>query len=153
MGLYSEVFLRWYSLKWEDCLEYKVKKVKENPEQAKALLQLAKRRLESIEKRRKDEFPQLLIESYYEAIKELISALLAIHGYKSYSHECLISFIDEFYPTSLDNFQIHFLDSMRKLRSDIQYRGRNIADDYLARNNKTINEIIKKLIEIVEKEV
>ncbi len=143
-------------MKWEDCLEYKVKKVKENPEQAKALLQLAKRRLESIEKRRKDEFPQfpqLLIESYYEAIKELISALLAIHGYKSYSHECLISFIDEFYPTSLDNFQIHFLDSMRKLRSDIQYRGRNIADDYLARNNKTINEIIKKLIEIVEKEV
>ncbi|MCK5459382.1 MAG: hypothetical protein KAI20_05785, partial [Thermoplasmatales archaeon] len=70
-------------MKWDDCLEYKVKKVKENPEQAKALLQLAKRRLESIEKRRKDEFPQLLIESYYEAIKELISALLAIYGYKS----------------------------------------------------------------------
>ena len=56
-------------MNWEDCLEYKVKKIKENPEQAKALFQLAQRRLESIKKRRNDEYPQLLIESYYEAIK------------------------------------------------------------------------------------
>lgn len=140
-------------MKWEDCLEYKVKKVKENPEQAKSLLQLAKRRLESIEKRRKDEFPQLLLESYYEAIKELLCALLAIHGYKSYSHECLISFMEEFYPTALDDFQIHFLDNMRRLRSDIQYRGRDVADDYLERNSSTIEKIIGILLTTVEKEL
>jgi len=40
-------------LKWDDCLDYKVKKVKENPEQAEALHKLAKRRLESVKKRRK----------------------------------------------------------------------------------------------------
>lgn len=140
-------------MKWEDCLDYKVKKVKENPEQAKALLKLAKRRLESVEKRRNKEFSQLLIESYYEVIKELISALISIHGYKSYCHECLISFIDEFYPTVLDDFQIHFLDSMRKLRSDIQYRGRDVADDYLKRNSKVIEKIIKNLLHILEKEL
>jgi uncharacterized protein (UPF0332 family) len=140
-------------LKWEDCLDYKVKKIKENPEQAKALLQLAKRRLESIKKRRKDEFPQLLIESYYEAIKELICALLAIHGYKSYSHECLVLFMEEYYPIALDDFQIHFLDSMRKLRSDIQYRGRNVADDYLKRNSSVIEKIIEILLDLVEKEL
>lgn len=140
-------------MKWEDCLDYKVKKVKENPEQAKALVQLAKRRLQSIEKRRKDEFPQLLIESYYEAIKELMSALLAIHGYKSYSHECIISFMGKFYSTIFDDYQLHFLDSMRKLRSDIQYRGRDIAEDYLERNSSTIEKIIKTLLELVEKEL
>ena len=140
-------------MKWEDCLDYKVKKVKENPEQANALLQLAKRRLESIKKRRKDEFPQLLIESYYEAIKELICALLAIHGYKSYSHECLVLFMEEYYPIALDDFQIHFLDSMRKLRSDIQYRGRNVADDYLKRNSSVIEKIIEILLDLVEKEL
>ena len=140
-------------MKWDDCLEYKVKKVKENPEQAEALFQLTKRRLKSIEKRKKDEYPQLLIESYYEAIKELISALLAIHGYKSYSHECLISFMEEFYPTALDDFQIHFLDNMRRLRSDIQYRGRDVADDYLERNSSTIEKIIGILLKTVEKEL
>jgi len=140
-------------MKWEDCLEYKVKKIKENPEQAKALLQLAKRRLESIKKRRKDEYPQLLIESYYEAIKELISSLLAIHGYKSYSHECLISFLNEYYSGFLDDFQLHFLDGMRKLRSDIQYRGRDIADDYLERNSPTIEKIIEILFKIIQKEL
>ena len=140
-------------MKWEDCLEYKIKKIKENPEQAKALLQLAKRRLESIKKRRKDEYPQLLIESYYEAIKELISSLLAIHGYKSYSHECLVSFLKEYYPDFLDDFQLHFLDSMRKLRSDIQYRGRDVADDYLERNSSTIKKIIEILFNIIQKEL
>jgi len=140
-------------LKWDDCLDYKVKKIKENPEQAEALLKLAKRRLESIKKRRKDEFSQLLIESYYEAIKEIISALLVIHGYKSYSHECLITFIEEFYPNILDDFEIHFLDSMRKLRSDIQYRGRDVADDYLKRNSLVIEKIIEKLLDVLEKEL
>lgn len=140
-------------MKWDDCLDYKVKKVKENSEQAKSLLQLAKRRLDSIEKRRKDEFPQLLIESYYEAIKELICSLLAVHGYKSYSHECLISFMEEYYPIAFDDFQIHFLDSMRKLRSDIQYRGRNIADDYLERNSLIIEKIIEILLELAENEL
>jgi uncharacterized protein (UPF0332 family) len=140
-------------LKWDDCLDYKVKKIKENPEQAEALLKLAKRRLESIKKRRKDEFSQLLIESYYEAIKEIISALLAIHGYKSYSHECLITFIEEFYPNVLDDFENHFLDSMRKLRSDIQYRGRDVADDYLKRNSLVIEKIIEKLLDVLEKEL
>jgi len=140
-------------MKWDDCLEYKVKKIKENPEQAKALLQLAKRRLESIKKRRKDEYPQLLIESYYEAIKELISSLLAIHGYKSYSHECLVSFLNEYYPDFLEDFQLSFLDSMRKLRSDIQYRGRDVADDYLERNISTIEKIIEILFNIIQKEL
>ena len=140
-------------MKWEDCLDYKVKRVKENPEQAKAFLKLAKRRLESVEKRRNNEFSQLLIESYYEVIKELISALNSIHGYKSYSHECLISFMDEFYPNVLDDFQIHFLDSMRKLRSDIQYRGRDVADDYLKRNSSLIEKIIKNLLNLLEKEL
>ena len=140
-------------MRWEDCLDYKVKKVRENSEQAKALLQLAKRRLESIKKRKKDEFPQLLIESYYEAIKELISTLLAIHGYKSYSHECLVLFMEEYYPIAFDEFQIKFLDSMRKLRSDIQYRGRDVADDYLERNNQTIEKIIEILLNLAENEL
>ena len=139
-------------MRWEDCIEYKVKKIKENPEQAKALFYLAKRRLESVKKRRKDEYPQLLIESYYEAIKELITSLLAIHGYKSYSYECLISFLEKYYSDYLDDFQLRFLDGLRKLRSDIEYRGRDIADDYLERNLSTIEKIIEILLNIIKKE-
>ena len=134
-------------------MEYKVKNVGKNLEQARALLKLAKKRLEFVEKHGEDDFPQLLVEFYYEVIKELISSLLSIHGYKSYSHECLISFLEEYYPNEFDESEIHFLDSMRKLRNDIQYRGRDIADDYLKRNIGRINEIIKKLVRIVEREI
>ena len=109
--------------------------------------------MESIIKRKNDEFPQLLIESYYEVIKELISSLLVIHGYKSYSHECLVSFMEEYYPSVFNEFQVKFLDSLRKLRSDIQYRGRDVADDYLDRNNETIEKIIKILLNLAKKEL
>ena len=140
-------------MKWEDCLDYKVKKVKENPEQAKSLMILAERRLKSLEKRMKNEFPQLILESYYETIKELLSALMAIHGFKSYSHECLISFLEEYYPDVLEESEIRFMDNMRKLRSDIQYRGRDIAEDYLERNSSTIEKIVKTLHKTVKKEI
>jgi len=89
-----------------------------------------------------DDFPQLLLESYYETIKELISALLAIHGYKSYCHECLVIFLEEYYPSIFHDQHLQFIDSLRKLRSDIQYRGRDIADDYLQRNKQNIETII-----------
>jgi len=48
---------------------------------------------------------------------------------------------------------MRFLDDMRKLRSDIQYRGREVAEDYLDRNLSVIGEIIDILLVTVEKEL
>lgn len=140
-------------MKWDECLQYKIKKVKENPEQACALFHLSQIRRESLEKRKHDEYPPFLVESYYETIKELLSALLALHGYKSYSHECLLSFMEKFYPKTLDDAQIHFLNTLRVLRSDIQYRGREIADDYLERNMYILDEIVTLLCATVERKL
>ncbi|MFO7992011.1 MAG: hypothetical protein R6U61_06950 [Thermoplasmata archaeon] len=137
---------------WEDCKEKKkVKEIQENPEQARSLLILAKRRMKSIEKRKEDEYPQLLLESYYEAIKELLTALLALDGYKSYSHECLISYINDIEPDLIEYQYTHLIDDLRLLRSDIIYRGRDIAQDYLFRNLDDIERIIEILIDALEK--
>jgi len=139
---------------WKECVNYnKVKRVQKNPEQANSLLELAKRRFESIEKRKDYDYPQLLLEDYYETIKELISALLTIHGYKSYSHECLISFMEEFYPRTLTQSHLRFLDDLRRLRSDILYRGRDIAEDYLDRNLSELERILELLFEKVDEEI
>ena len=61
--------------------------------------------------------------------------------------------MNEFYPTLFDEFQIYFLDSLRKLRSDIQYRGRDVADDYLKRSHSIIEKIFVTLLKLVEKEL
>jgi len=141
-------------MNWRDCVDHnKVKQVRKNPEQANSLLELANKRFESIEKRKDYEYPQLLLEDYYETIKELVSALLTIHGYKSYSHECLISFMKEFYPNTLTQSQLRFLDDLRRLRSDILYRGRDIAEDYLHRNISDIELILEILFEMVDVEI
>ncbi|MFQ6061129.1 MAG: hypothetical protein ACE5KV_07550 [Thermoplasmata archaeon] len=39
---------------------------------------------------------------------------------------------------------------MRKLRSDILYRGREIAEDYLDRNSSEIDRILELLFEKVD---
>ncbi len=141
-------------MNWEDCIRNnKVKEVGRNPDMAKSLFTLAKRRMESINRRKDDEFPQLLLEDYYEVIKELLTALLALRGYKSYSHECLISFLEKHYEGLLPYSEIHLINELRMLRSDILYRGRDIAEDYLVRNIESIDMIIERLTYKVEKEL
>ena len=86
----------------------------------------------------------LRAESYYEIIKELITSLLAVEGFKSYSHECLISFL-EYKSRNFNKQEINLIDQLRIIRNDIAYRGIFIEDDYLIRNEKKILEIINKL--------
>jgi uncharacterized protein (UPF0332 family) len=135
---------------WEDCLKNKVKEIKPDPERAKSMKQLAERRMEEINKRRKTAYPEFIVEDYYETIKELITSVLYLHGFKSYSHECLITFLNVYYPHTLDDDELNLIDQLRQIRHDITYRGSTIAEDYLSRNEAKINAIIKKLLHTVE---
>ncbi|KXA96169.1 hypothetical protein AKJ37_05880, partial [candidate division MSBL1 archaeon SCGC-AAA259I09] len=85
-------------------------------------------------------------------IKELITSLMSLKGYKSYSHICLISFLREHYP-QLQEGELELIDQMRRIRNDIMYRGEPIASDYLKRRKGEIIEIIEKLTELSEEKI
>ena len=87
----------------------------------------------------------LKVEAYYEIIKELATALLSLNGYKSYSHECLISFINDNFSGKFTGMQIELIDQLRIMRNDIAYRGAFVDNDYLDRNETNILSIIKTL--------
>ena len=64
----------------------------------------------------------IVFEMIYEALKEFIDALLALEGYKPYSHTASIAFLQkfsEFSPTDLAK-----LDNAREKRHKAKYYGK-----------------------------
>jgi hypothetical protein len=89
------------------------------------------------------------VEEYYEIIKELLTAVMYIDGYKTLSHVKLIEYFSSNYKV-LDEKQIRMIDTLRKYRIGIVYYGRRVGEEFLANNQDEINDIIKVLLALVE---
>lgn len=137
---------------WKECIQGDVSRVSPNEGVARSLLQMCNARLE-IAKSMPRKYPALVAEVYYEIIKEQITALLALHGYKSYSHKCLVSFIEEFYCNEVSPSEISLIDRLRVIRNDAGYRGIFIGGDFLERNEDGIHKVIRKLSGLAEKKL
>ncbi len=120
---------------WEDCLGENVYKRKPDKQKAKSLLEITEIRKKDNQRReRTNQNTPLIIETYWEIIKQLLNALLSVNGYKSYSQECLVAYANRY--LDLSKYQIKLLEELRKLRNDIDYRGKNLNKDYLDKKRK-----------------
>jgi predicted transcriptional regulator len=104
--------------------EGSAKKISIDRELAKSLCKIARFRL----KKAKSEKPDadnafFIVENSYEAVRELIDALMALDGFKSYSHEACIDFLKDLYEKEIGISTILTIDRYRKIRNDIKYRG------------------------------
>jgi hypothetical protein len=113
-------------------------------QKAKALLQMAALREKSLKTMKTGEFSTLIAETYYEILKELMTALLSIEGWKTTSHELLIGYLAK-YHKEYTQPELHAIDQLRRIRNDIAYRGIQIKPDYLERNEQTLLKLIEKL--------
>jgi len=139
---------------WDECLQnYDVKEIQKNKETANAFLKLCISRLEITKSMDRQKHAALLTESYYEVIKELIIGLMSIHGYKSYTHVCFISFLSKFYESDFSNNDIEIIDKLRRIRNELDYLGVFKGGEFIERNEKRIISIIGKLKKIVERKV
>jgi len=139
---------------FEDYLkEGSVRKVTPDKQLAKSLVKMASMRikiLESIPITENNSFS--FIENCYEAIREIADALMALKGFKSYSHEASIEFLKKFYSIQLTMGNVHKVDRYRKIRNDIKYRGlltsKSEAEDVF----KSTKVILTLLLEVLKKE-
>jgi len=136
---------------WDELSE-KVSKITPDKEKAKSLLQIVALREKNVIILKSEEFTTLVVEGYYEIIKELITALMSADGWKTVSHELLIGYLAKFY-REFSQAELHAIDQLRKTRNDISYRGAIIKHDYLTRNKDSILKIIEKLKQIVHKKL
>ena len=129
---------------WSKCLEKNVRERTPNPSEARSLKKMASIRMEDNDRReRTEENISLIVETYWEINRQLITGLLNLKGFKSYSQDCLIIFLEEFY--NLKKNELELLDQLRRLRNDIDYRGEFLDREYLDRNEENIKQITEKL--------
>jgi len=131
---------------WDESSD-QVSQITPNKELARSLLRLIALREKDVAAKDPVLAP-LIIEDYYEIIKELITALLSIDGFKTLSHELLIGYLSRFYK-QFSSYEIHLIDQLRKTRHDLTYRGIMAPSDYLPRNKNEILSVIEKLKKIV----
>ncbi len=96
-------------------------------------------------------YPSLFLEGYYEIIKELIVAILALDGWTCSNHECLFQYLSEKKPELELDFK--YLDEFRKLRNKIDYHGTKVSATLWEQNKLKIQVTIKTLIEYIQKRV
>jgi len=127
-------------------------KITPNKERAKSILEMISLIKERIKIQDREKMTSLIIVDYYEIIKELITAVLLIDGYKTLSRKDLIDYINEKY-SDFSEFEISILNSLRILRNRIAYEGYQIDLSYLKRNEQGFKFITLKLEKIIKKKI
>ena len=128
---------------WDDSSD-KVEKQRPDPEKARGLLKVVELRELKLSSFELPAFATLLAEAYYEVVKELITGILTVDGWKTTSHELLIGYLAKFCP-EYSRAEIVLIDQLRRMRNDIAYRGIMIPPEFLDRNQKNILTIISRL--------
>ena len=77
-------------------MDEEIFKISKDKERAQDLLEMAKERLELLKLIPKDKTYKI-IEEYYEIIKELLTAVMYLDGYKTLSHIKLIEYFSSRY--------------------------------------------------------
>jgi len=127
-------------------------KIKPDKERARSLIKLASLRYGKIKTFDEEKESSLIIEGYYEAAKELITAVLFIDGYKTLSHKDLIEYLKERY-AAFGTHEIVLLDELRVLRNRVTYEGFSIVPSYLNRNEQVFKAVARKLKELLERKL
>ena len=126
-------------------------KITPDEEKVKSILKMISLIEERIKIQNRKKMTALIIADYYEIIKELITGVLLLEGYKTLSHKNLINYLKR-YP-EFGSHELSVLDDLRILRNRITYEGFFVDISYLDRNEQLFKEIIKKLKIFVDKRI
>ncbi len=112
-----------------------VEQQRSDAEQARFLMDKARRRLQYITQKAVDESnADFIFEDAYDCMREASHAIMALRGYKPLSHEPLVAFLRD--EEALDQRIVERFDSFRKLRNKSVYAakkfGATIAKDSIA---------------------
>ena len=122
-------------------------KVTPDREKSNSILKMVETTLEMIETIDAAKFPSNIVKEYYDVIRELMTAILLLDGYKTHgegAHKKLIEYIEQNYK-QFTGYEISLLDDLRITRNKIAYDGFFVREDYLTRRKPTVLEIIRKL--------
>lgn len=115
-------------------------------ERAKSIITMTNKREKALTKLKESGYPTIIAETYYEIIKELLTACLYIEGKKvigSYAHKELIKESQKILNLNPEEFFI--IDDLRIKRNNSQYYAKEIPLLYIKNHEKKLKEIIKNI--------
>lgn len=126
-----------------------VKKKKKDISKAKSLVEIAENRKKVMEKYLplNNETVVQVMEECYDIIRELLEAKLSREGYKTYSHEAIVSYLKEL---GFSKDKVAFLDNLRMVRHGTLYYGKSVDLEYVKEVRKFMEEIYPQLKKIAE---
>ena len=136
-------------------MENELIRITPDKEMAKAISRMVETTLAMIESIDMDKFPSNITREYYEAIRELLSAILLLDGYKTYgegAHKRQIEYIAANYK-ELNGHEIFLIDELRITRNKIAYDGFFVENNYIKRKIKDIKAITGKLRKIIKSKI
>lgn len=135
---------------WGLCREKFIKNVEADTEKAASIVEAAKSRIRHVKGIAvNNDNASFIVEGYYEAIKELLVALLLSKGLRSKNHQCLISY---FYKNYLDyEAEANLISQMSYLRNRLDYYGEQIDFGFYEKNKVEFDNIANLLIGLIEK--
>ena len=124
-----------------------VKKRRADEARARNLLDGAERRKKVMEKYLplNAETAVKIIEESYDIIREILEAKLSCDGYKSYSHEAVISYLTEL---GFSKDEVLFVDRLREIRNGTKYYGKEVGEEYAKMVRDFLNKIYFRLVKV-----
>ena len=130
-------------------------KITPNKEKAQSILKMVDTTIEMIKVIDAGKFSSNVTKEYYDVIRELLSVILLLDGYKTYgegAHKKLIEYIQSNYK-EFNGYEISLIDDLRITRNKIAYDGFFVDKDYIDRKNNDIQDIINKLKNIIKEKL
>ncbi len=118
---------------------------------AESILRMVEQTLAMIRTIDEARFPSQTAKELYDAIRELISVLLLLDGYKTFgegAHKAAIDYLEMNYKC-FSASEISLINWLRMMRNRITYDGFFVQPEFVARRKEKINLIINKLKEII----
>ncbi len=135
---------------WGRCRKEFIREISADNDKISSILHMCSVRLRFISKQDvDDETASIIVENYYEIIKELLTALLLNNGFKSSNHECLLSFFSFKYPSY--EYEASVMHLLKNIRNRIAYDGLFVEKSYLDKNKLEFEHIISLLSGLIKR--
>ena len=105
-------------------------------EKSESILKMVETTLEMISETNFKKYPSNVTKEYYEIIRELISVILLLDGYKTFgegAHKELIDYLTK-NCSDFTQQELNLIEELRKLRNKVAYDGFFIDKSYIERN-------------------
>ena len=137
-------------MNWNECEKRFIRKISVDRERIKSITNKVEKRLKRIRNTEINvETVELVVEDYYEIIKELLVAYLLKNGLRSGNHQCLISY---FYKQNPDyEKETQLILQMSFFRNRLNYYGEDIPMEFYQNNKQEFKNITKILRNLLEK--